>query len=279
MFIKILIGLVVLVIVISIWLLRSKSAFFAYYMNRDGVKIIRDIAYVDDNNPKHKLDLYLPKDKTNYPMVYFVHGGNWDGGDKNFYQWITGLYGNIGIVLAKQGIGVAVVNYRLYPQTNVEGMLEDVIQGVEYIMDHASEYGYNPKIYLMGHSAGGHLVTFLATQSKLDIAAVVALSPVLDVPAMTSKSEDDYKERIIYPLFGKTTGEQKKFSPSTYWSNIKVPVCVMVGEYDHGHVREMGVLLAQAKVFPEYSHTDLVVKIGSNNDLVTPEILKCVRVS
>src|SRR5271154_3528075 len=51
----------------------------------------RDITYYDGpgaDKAKNKLDLYLPKGQSRFPVVMFVHGGAWFFGDKNFF----GLY-------------------------------------------------------------------------------------------------------------------------------------------------------------------------------------------
>ena len=45
----------------------------------------------------------------------FVHGGNWDSGDKNDRAGGADVYANIGRFDAARGLGVAVDNYRLQP--------------------------------------------------------------------------------------------------------------------------------------------------------------------
>ncbi len=272
--------IVIIAVVASIALfLRAKSAFFAYHTDTSGITIIRDVVYVPGStNPKHKLDLYLPKGAKNYPLVYFVHGGNWNSGDKNYNEWLTGLYGSIGVTLAKQGVGVAVANYRLYPEAHIEDMVSDVAAGANFVIAHTSEYGWRSDIYLMGHSAGGHLVSLPMKDNPPHVSGVIALSPILDVPAMTADSKEDFKQSVIYPIFGTSTPEQLRYSPMTYWQHgAPGNLCVIVGGNDDTHIRVRGVALAHATVIPGYVHTDMVVKIGSHNDLVTPEILKCLQ--
>ena len=49
----------------------------------DGVRKIADIEYVKEVHPRHRLDLYLPEKSTSpVPVVLWVHGGGWAGGDK-----------------------------------------------------------------------------------------------------------------------------------------------------------------------------------------------------
>ena len=73
------------------------------------VETVKNVAY--DPAPtadrvRHKLDLYLPKGAKDFPVMVFVHGGAWRSGNKD-------LYAPLGETFAKQGIGTAVVNYRL----------------------------------------------------------------------------------------------------------------------------------------------------------------------
>ena len=67
------------------------------------VEIIRDLPYIDtpEADPiKHKLDLYLPPGRKDFPVLVFVHGGGWTHGDKKF--WFD-IYGKFGLAFAKRG--------------------------------------------------------------------------------------------------------------------------------------------------------------------------------
>ena len=79
-----------------------------------GVERIKDVSYYDGPHAdaaRHKLDLYLPKGKADYPVVILVHGGAWIMGDNR----CCGLYTSVGEFLASQGIGAVLPNYRLSP--------------------------------------------------------------------------------------------------------------------------------------------------------------------
>ena len=89
------------------------------------VETKRDLTYYDGaaaDKKKHKLDLYLPKGKTDFPVVLFVHGGGWVFGDKNFF----GVYEGIGKMFARHGIGAVVTNYRLSPGVKHPEHIKDV---------------------------------------------------------------------------------------------------------------------------------------------------------
>ena len=48
----------------------------------EGVTVYRDIAYVTDGHERQKLDLYIPNEGENLPLIIWIHGGAWLGGDK-----------------------------------------------------------------------------------------------------------------------------------------------------------------------------------------------------
>src|SRR5439155_18980367 len=88
--------------------------------------IHRDICYREGSaDEKHRLDLFLPHG-TNWPILIFIHGGGLTSGDKALRVSGADVYGNIGRFYASQGIGVAVINYRLQPKVTWREQAEDV---------------------------------------------------------------------------------------------------------------------------------------------------------
>src|ERR1700722_6143041 len=58
------------------------------------IKSVKDIVYYDGpgmDKIKHKLDLYLPEGLKEFPILFFVHGGAWMTGDRNYF----GIYSNV----------------------------------------------------------------------------------------------------------------------------------------------------------------------------------------
>jgi acetyl esterase/lipase len=151
--------------------------------------ITRNISYTEGgpaDADKHKLDLYLPRGKTNFPVMVFYHGGSWQSGDRS-----GPVYDDLGERFASAGIGVAIPSYRLMPQAPHPAQIEDAAAAFAWVYKHIDSYGGDPsRIYLVGHSAGGHLVALLALDSqylkKLEIPesaihGVAALSGIYDV--------------------------------------------------------------------------------------------------
>jgi len=123
------------------------------------VEVHKDIVYTDgapEDESKHKLDLYLPKNKKNFPVMIFFHGGFWRSGDRS-------LYPLLGSRFAKAGIAVVVPSYRLMPKHPHPAQIEDAAAAFAWVYRNISKYGGDTtRIYATGHSAGGHLAALLA---------------------------------------------------------------------------------------------------------------------
>jgi acetyl esterase/lipase len=156
----------------------------------------RGIAYIDDGLDKHKLDLFLPKGKSNFPVVMFLHGGSWRSGDRSAYA----LFGNR---LAQAGIGAAIPSYRLMPKNPHPAQIEDAAAAFQWVYKNVARYGGDvSRLYLAGHSAGGHLAALLALDGRYlaklgvpsnAIRGVATLSGVYDVGALKEfqNADDD----------------------------------------------------------------------------------------
>ncbi|CAM8919077.1 unnamed protein product [Rhodiola kirilowii] len=113
-------------------------------------QVRRSIVYGDQ--PRNRLDLYMPKDSDGpKPVIAFVTGGAWIIGYK---AWGSLL----GQQLSERGIIVACIDYRNFPQGTIGEMVKDASQGISFLCNNISDYGGDPnKIYLMGQSAGAHI--------------------------------------------------------------------------------------------------------------------------
>jgi acetyl esterase/lipase len=126
-----------------------------------GVRVDRDIAYVDDGGvgDAHLLDVIRPVgDVTNAPVMLFVHGGAWVIGSKR-EQGLPMLF-----ELASRGWVCVTCNYRLSPKATWPDHVVDVKRALAWTRAHAREYGGNPSRFLAisGGSAGGQLASLAA---------------------------------------------------------------------------------------------------------------------
>ena len=110
--------------------------------------------------PLQKLDVYSPKGVSNAPVVIFVHGGEWAKNDKSMVSYKPKFFNENGIVFIS-------TNYRLTPPDVHPAHVNDVADAVAWTHKHIAEYSGSPnKIFLMGHSAGCHLVTLVGLDPR-----------------------------------------------------------------------------------------------------------------
>lgn len=122
---------------------------------------LSDISYGEDK--KQRLDVYLPTNPQNAPIIVMVHGGAWKIGDKKSDNVVQNKMNRW---VGKGAIFVS-LNYRLFPKATATQQAEDVAMGLAYVQTHAHEWGGDPKkIVLMGHSAGAHLVSLVSANPQ-----------------------------------------------------------------------------------------------------------------
>lgn len=159
---------------------------------------IANIAYGPDAS--QKLDLGLPANRTsNTPLVVVVHGGGWATGDKGELNWL--LNG-----LKQRGFAVANINYRLILTSpdNYKMQVDDLDSAVQFTLRLAALHTFNgQKLYITGHSAGGHLALCYAYTRNAagKVKATGSLAGPTDLFAMSYYNFNIYNP-ILNPYLG-----------------------------------------------------------------------------
>jgi acetyl esterase/lipase len=128
-----------------------------------GIEARTDIPYAATNNKRQRLDLYLPKDRAagkKLPVLVFVHGGAWLGGDKS--QARGPLLPHV-----REGLCAGIsIGYRLSSEAIWPAQIHDCKAAIRWIKANAEAYGLDPdRIVVQGSSAGGHLVAVLGASA------------------------------------------------------------------------------------------------------------------
>ena len=153
------------------------------------VEVKKDIEYTEGapaDAGKHKLDLYLPQGKRDFAVLVFIHGGSWRSGDRSNYPALGNRF-------AKEGLGVVVPSYRLMPGAPHPAQVEDATAAVEWVIKNIAKYGGDPKrIFISGHSAGGHLSAYTGLDRRFwpNLKGVIALSGVYDLSSLPQFPSD-----------------------------------------------------------------------------------------
>ncbi len=247
------------------------------------VEVVADLDYYkgdDADKVKHKLDLYLPKGQKDFPVLFFVHGGAWRQGDKNFF----GVYSSLGKFYARRGIGTVVTNYRLSPKVTHPEHIKDVARACAWTVKNISKYGGDPAaIFPCGHSAGGHLVSLLATDRSylkaegIDkeeaIRGVIPISGVYRIP-----------ERGMQTVFGNDPKAARLAGPIEHVRSGLPPFLILYADRDlapcgkvpseaFGKALKDKECRASTREIKDSNHMKIIVSVARAGDSVSDAIL------
>jgi len=253
-------------------------------------RILRDLEYVPGGHERQKLDLYLPvkgEDSAPLPLVVWVHGGAWLGGNKNNCPPAQ---------LLKYGFAAASINYRLSQHAIFPAQIEDCKAAIRFLRANAGRYNIDPNhIGVWGASAGGHLVALLGTtgdvndfdkgpnpQFSSNVQAVCDFFGPTDFTKMSdfeSIMNHDAPEAPEAKLIGGPVQDNKeackRANPITYISKDDPPFLICHGDKDNLVPHNQSVLLDEALKKAGVDVTFHTVE-GGGHGFRNPEVHKLV---
>jgi alpha-L-fucosidase 2 len=206
----------------------------------------RDIEFARQGDVKLTLDAWVPDGKGPFPTVIIVHGGGWENGDKTTY--VPPLFEP----LKQGGFAWVSINYRLAPQYPFPACTDDTFKAIEWVKDHAREYKVDPRrIALMGESAGGHIVAYVAArgQGKTKVAAVVDFYGVHDLLRREKQRGLTKNLKQLLHIEELNPESEKKLmaaSPITYVNKGMPPFLFIHGTEDKAVPYEQSPLMCDA---------------------------------
>lgn len=258
-------------------------------------QIVHDICYAPSgapsdpcDTPRHTLDLYKPSGER-WPLIIFIHGGNWDSGDKKLTAGGADVYANIGRFYAGRGIGVAVINYRLQPGVAWPAQIDDARLAVSWAKGHIDRLGGDAdRVFLMGHSAGAHLVALAALSNDLGVRGVIAVSGA----ALDLADERTYQlgaDRKYYEQRFRGDGRegwQQRASPAAFASASSPPFLILYATGESKGLQRQSLVLHEAiakaggrsTLLPIQgeSHTRMVLVLSRGDKVAAPAIVEFV---
>ena len=127
-------------------------------------RVLLDVPYGDDY--WQRLDLYLPAQAglRDLPVLLFLHGGGWSNGYKEWMGFMAPCFTDLPAIFVSVG-------YRLLPNVRFPAPFDDTVAALAWVHANIARHGGSPdRLFISGHSAGGHL-SALATLRRDALAA------------------------------------------------------------------------------------------------------------
>ncbi len=218
-----------------------------------GVRMEKDIAYIEGGDEAQKLDIYLPVEPsgTPLPLIVHIHGGGWKGGSKFPCPVLP---------MVLKGYAVASVEYRFSQKALFPAQIQDCQAAIRWLRARAQQYNFDPKhIGVIGGSAGGHLSALVGTaggkkaftpiggnEDQSDrVQAVCDIFGPADFSSVMRHADEDKNVRNIFQfntpgdpysaLIGASLDDKPKaevVSPVHYASADNPPFLILHGTHD-----------------------------------------------
>ena len=192
-----------------------------------------DVIYGRTEGAALLADLAYPQNGNGLPAIVYIHGGRWRGGSRisdsglQVAQW------------ADLGFFAMTIDYRLVGGSPAPAPYQDSLTAIRWLHAHAAEYGVDPdRIYVIGNSSGGHLVSLLATlgegpypelggweDARSDVAAVISVAGAYDLNAL------DWGN-LWTPVEGDVMEARRIASPMSHISAATKPILVIHSDDD-----------------------------------------------
>jgi acetyl esterase/lipase len=276
--------------------MRTAVVFLLLVSAAQAQKLTSNIPYADPAHERQVLDIYTPETAKELPVVFWIHGGGWQTGDKTSVQLKPRVFTERGFVFVS-------TNYRLLPDVEMDVLIRDVAKSLGWVHKNIARYGGDPqRIFVMGHSAGAQLAALICIDERylraegVSFDALQGCVPVdgdtYDLPAMITTAEiRQTVHGLPLPTFGhrvKFGNDPQKhidFSAVTHVAKGKgLPPFLILHVAGHPDVtaqaRRLGAVLKDAEIpvqvfgARETTHNKLNADLGLPDDPASAELFK-----
>lgn len=258
-----------------------------------------NVPYIPNGHARHVLDIHAPEGAKHLPVVFWIHGGGWQTGDKTNVQLKPAFFMEKGFVFVS-------INHRLLPEVVMEELISDVAKAFGWVHQNIANHGGDPqRIIVGGHSSGAQLAALICTDDRylkkegVTFSVLKGCLPVdgdtYDIPAIIETAET--RRRVHRQpqatfghrqKFGHDPAKHQNFSAVTHVARDKgIPPFLILHVADHPDnsaqavrfesvLKEAGLSVKRIGA-KETNHTRINAELGMANDLCTKELAQFVE--
>ena len=217
-----------------------------------------NLEYGDDE--RQKLDVYIPDADPGLPapVLLFFHGGYWVVGHKD-------LLGFMAPAITPAPALLVSVGYRLAPGAKYPQQVDDCRSALRWVYKHIADYGGDPeRIFVGGHSAGGHLAALVTLQRErlvdfgLAPGVIKGCFPVSGVFDVT-ETPPDRREAFLA-----SDDDAREASPMYSTKGNETPFLLEIGSDDFDNLRAQHPRMLEA-LQAEQGHVEEMVRQDHNH--------------
>ena len=256
-------------------------------INNDHIHVKKDISYGESD--RNILDIHYCKDtnKKNMPVVIYLHGGGFTGGNKNALPDEPELiHGNIANYFVNNGFIGINATYRLAPEYKYPAGAEDVSKIIKFLTENSKKFGISEdKIFLFGQSAGAsHVASYLFNNSPTipeseNLAGCILFSGAYDLNLVNSNAIENYygKNRNLYNEMSSINFIKKKCCPLyIFTSEFDPPVFKEQGKKFYEKLKNEGHKVNH-KIIPGHNHISQVIHLNTDDRSVGPYLIEFMK--
>jgi acetyl esterase/lipase len=210
---------------------------------------------------RERLD-FFPAARSGAPVFAFIHGGYWQTNDKEASSFL--IEGPL-----VHGFSVALIEYTLAPEADIERIVGEVRRAVDWLAAHAGELGADAsRLFVSGHSAGGHLTAMMI--GNRSVAGALAISGLYDLEPI----------RLCYlnEKLRLTEASAERYSPLRHLPKQRAPVTVAVGAAELPELVRQSTEYAAALGVPllalrEHDHFSVLEELASPEGALCRELV------
>ncbi len=237
-----------------------------------------DVSYGEGS--LENMDIFQPKGKSS-AMLMFIHGGYWRSLDKRDHSFVAEPF-------VKAGVTVAVINYDLCPKVEISDICRQVVSAAAFLYKHANAIGFpDDKMYVAGHSAGGHLATMALAclwrqvdyrlpekvfKGGLSISGLYDLRALTHVPSVNA-------DLML------NQDSAAKVSPAIMMPPTNAPLVIAVGGKEIGGFQDQHnriltswrTVIAEDIPCPQEHHFDILLRLADEDHQLCKAALRMLR--